>query len=122
MRTKHVSPTLKSFKSNKGVTMRANDMRQELISKLVASTGISRAFWDGIITRIVVDQPDPNNLWNWSVKTRCGHRNAPAIRRPMNEAIQTLRRDFPFVEPDIRPCRLNIRAAMGSRSNRRVAR
>lgn len=85
--------------------MRANDMRQELISALVASTSKSRAFWDGIITRIVVDQPDPNRLSNWSVKTRCGHRNAPAISRPMNEAIQTLRRDFPFVEPDRPPSR-----------------
>ena len=80
--------------------MTANDLRQQLITTLTASTNLPRRFWDEMITRIVAHSPTPNEPSNWSVVTRCGHRKAPTIRQPMNEAIIALRNEHPFVEPN----------------------
>jgi hypothetical protein len=33
------------------------------------------------------------------VKTTCGHRKAPSIRRPTNGAIMKLREEWPYVDP-----------------------
>lgn len=79
--------------------MTANDLRQELIMMLVVSTGTSRAFWEKLITRIIIDPPNLGKLPNWSVRTTCGHRRAPSIRRPMNDAITELREKWPYVDP-----------------------
>jgi hypothetical protein len=77
----------------------ADDLRQELITMLVISTGTSRAFWDKLITQIVIDPPSLRKRPNWSVKTTCGHRMAPSIRQPMNAAIAKLRAEWPYIDP-----------------------
>ena len=79
--------------------MTPDDMREELIAALAASTGTLRAPWDEIITRIAVDPPNLGKLPNWSVKTTCGYRMAPSIRQPMNAAIAKLRAEWPYIDP-----------------------